>query len=361
MRIRRCVQVVAAAVAVALAGCGQHSGAPTGSRPPPATTTGIVPPGVATQGSRPPAGKLPPAAEPQSAPAPNQPAPGRILDVGKSPEGVVVDAATRTVAVAVRDPDQLVLLDADSAVITGRIPLPGSVRHLRLAADGGPVLVPVETANALVRVDLRNKTATPPIITGTSPHDAAVASNGSVFVSNELGGTVAVLRGNRIDKIFTDSVQPAGLAAAGTAMGMIDARANTLTVYDADKLSVLGSAPAGAGPTHLVVDRHGRMIAADTRGDAIRVFESRPAPREVASTSQPGGPYGLAYDPQRDRLWVTSSGSNQVVGYDMTQPTPREVAQIPTLQNPYTVSVDSATGRLFIAGVTAGRLQIIDT
>ncbi len=361
MSIRPCARVVTAVFALTLAGCGQHSGVPADSRTPAATTTGIVPPAVPTEGTRPAAGTLPPAAEPQSAPPPDRPAPGRIVQVGKSAEGIVVDAATRTVAVATRDPDQLVLLDADSAAITGRIPLPGSVRHLQLAADGGPVLVPVETANALVRVDLRNKTAAPPILTGTSPHDAAAASNGTVFVTNELGGTVAALRGNHLEKIFTDSVQPAGLATSGTAMGMLDARENTLTVYDAATLTVLGSAPAGAGPTHLVADRHGRLIAADTRGDVIRVFEPRPTPREVASTSQAGGPYGLAYDPQRDRLWVASSGTNQVVGYDMTQPTPREVAQIPTVQNPYSVSVDPATGRLFIAGVSAGQLQIVDT
>jgi len=68
----------------------------------------------------------------------------------------------------------------------------------------------------------------------------------------------------------------------------------------------------------------------------------------------------VAYDPARDRLWVASSGSNQVVGYDMTQATPRAVARITTVQNPYTLGVDATTGRLFIAGVTGGVLQVVD-
>ena len=280
--------------------------------------------------------------------------------MGKSPEGIVADDVTHTIAVATRDPNQLVLLDADSAAVTGRIPLPGSARHLELAAAGGSVLVPVETANALIRVDLRQKTQAPPIVTGTSPHDAAAAANGTVFVSNEHGGTVTALRGGHFAKVFTDCVQPAGLAASGTAVGMIDARKNTLTVYDADKLTVLGSTPAGIGPTHLIADRHGRMIAADTRGNAIRVFDPLPTPRQVANAAQAGGPYGLAYDPQRDRLWVASSGTNQVIGYDMAQPTPRQVQQIPTVQNPYSLTVDPRTGRLFVAGVTGGQVQVID-
>ncbi|MGZ4583393.1 MAG: YncE family protein, partial [Mycobacterium sp.] len=85
-----------------------------------------------------------------------------------------------------------------------------------------------------------------------------------------------------------------------------------------------------------------------------------PAPREVATVRQAGGPYGIAYDPGRDRLWVASSARNEVVGYDMTQPTPREIQRIPTVQDPYTVGVDPTTGRLFVAGVTAGVLQVID-
>lgn len=351
---------VAAATSVALAGCGgQSAPAPAGSAAPTATT-GIVASGVPTEGNRPPTDNLPPAAEPQSAPPPSTPAPGRIVPVGSAPEGVVADAVTRTIAVAKRDPNELVLINADTGEVTGRTPLPGVVRHLQLAAPGGPVLVPVESANALVRVDLPGGQAESQIIVGTSPHDASQAPNGTVFVANEGGGTVTVLRGDDIVKVFADSVQPAGMAPVGTSMGLLDVRKNDLTIYDTDKLSIVGSTSAGAGPTHLVADKHGRMIATDTRGDAVRVFTPLPQPREVGNIAQPGGPYGITYDGVRDRLWVASSGTNEVVGYDMTEPTPKEVARIRTVQNPYTLGVDSKTGRLFIAGATAGVVQIVD-
>ena len=65
---------------------------------------------------------------------------------------------------------------------------------------------------------------------------------------------------------------------------------------------------------------------------------------------QPGAPYGIAYDATRDRLWVASSATNEVVGYDMASNTPREVARVATVQNPYTLGVDATTGKLFIAG-----------
>lgn len=353
------------ATVVLVAGCGgtpsqdsASSTAATSAQQTTPTTTGLIPTGVPTEGTRPPADDLPPPAEPGQAPAPTGTPPGRIVPVGDAPEGVVVDAVTRTVAVAKRNPYELVLINADTGDVTERVPLPGAVRHLQLAKPGGPVLVPVESANALVRVDLPGGNAEPQIITGTVPHDASEAPNGSVFVANEHGGTTTVVRGDDIVKVFTDSVQPAGMAPVGNLMGMLDVRKNDLTVYDADKLTIVGSTPAGVGPTHLVADKHGRYIAADTRGNAVRVFSTDP--REVASVPQPGAPYGITYDPTRDRLWVASSATNEVIGYDMAQDTPREVARVATVQNPYTLGVDSTSGKLFVAGVTGGVVQIID-
>lgn len=319
-----------------------------------------MPSEVPTEGKRPPADSLPQAAEPRSAPPQTAPISGRTVPVGEAPEGVVVDAATRMVVVAKRDPNELVLLSADTGDVVNRVPLPGVVRHLQLADPGGPVLVPVESANTLVRVELPSGRALPQVVTGVVPHDASQAANGTVFVANEHGGTVTVLRGEEVVKVFADSVQPAGLASFGRSMGLVDVRKNDLTIYDTQNLTIVGSAPAGDGPTHLVADRHGRLIAADTRGDAVRVFEPLPTPHQVGEVAQPGGPYGIAYDRTRDLLWVASSGTNEAVGYEMSQATPREVRRLPTVQNPYTLGVDADTGRLFIAGVTGGVVQVVD-
>src|SRR6476659_8483550 len=140
---------LAASVALVLivGGCSSQPPADTGASSPQAAQTSlppaVMPSLVPTEGNRPPADDLPPPAEPQSAPPQTAPIPGRIVPVGKAPEGVVVDAPTRMVAVAKRDPNELVLLNADTGDVAQRVALPGFVRHLQLASPGGPILVPV--------------------------------------------------------------------------------------------------------------------------------------------------------------------------------------------------------------------------
>ena len=132
-------------VALLAVGCANDSPAPDQASTPAAvtpTTTGLLPPGVPTEGARPPADHLPPPAEPGQAPVPNGIPPGRIVPVGDAPEGVVVDALTRTVAVLKRNPNELVLLNADTGEITGHTPLPGSGRHLQLAKPAAPSWCP---------------------------------------------------------------------------------------------------------------------------------------------------------------------------------------------------------------------------
>lgn len=285
--------------------------------------------------------------------------PGRIVAVGTQPEGIVADAQTRTVAVLTREPNELVLLDADTAQVTGRTALPGFGRHLQLARPGGPVLVPVESADALVRVTLPGGEARAQIVTGTFPHDASQAADGTVFVANELGGTVTVLRGDAIVKVFTDSVQPAGLAPVGNAMGLLDVRKNDLTVYDTERLSIVGATPAGEGPTHQVADRHGRLIVTDTRvtpcGCSPRCrnharwgWRSSPEGPTASPTTRPAT--GCGWRPQaRTRSSATTWPSRRRARWRGFPPC-RTPTPWPSI----------LTGRLFVAGLTGGVVQIID-
>lgn len=304
--------------------------------------------------------ELPSAAEPAEAPPTSRPPAGRVVTVGPGAEGLVADAATHTVAVAVRNPARLVLLDGVAGAVRTEVPLPGVVRHLQLAAAGGPVLVPVEEADQLFRVALPGGGVPSRVGTGDGPHDATAAANGLVFVADEFGGTVSVLDGDRVVQVFDEPSQPGGLAAAGNLVGMIDVRDATLTVYDAAARSQLARLPAGDGPTHLVADKRGRLLVTDTRGDALLTYELTGQPLLRASTPLPGRPYGITYDPVRDRLWITLTDRNELVGLDLGTGTPTEAVRVPTVRQPNTVAVDSGTGRVFVASASDGTVQLFD-
>lgn len=300
------------------------------------------------------------AAEPADAPELARPPAGRVVATGPGAEGMVADAVTGSVAVAVRNPARLVILDGRTGALRAEVPLPGDVRHLQLAGPGGPVLVPVEGADRLVRVGLPAGGVLGTAVTGVGPHDATAAANGLVFVADEFGGTVTVLDGDRVATRYDEPNQPGGVAAAGNLVGMIDVKDSTLTVYDAAAGRQVARLPAGNGPTHLVADVRGGLIVTDTRGDALLTYELTPQPRLRSSTPLPGRPYGIAYDPVRDRVWVTLTDRNELVGLDVGSGTAVEVARLPTVRQPNTVAVDSATGRVFVAGPTDATVQLID-
>jgi DNA-binding beta-propeller fold protein YncE len=338
---------VLALVLVALAGC-------TGPTPPPAPSP-AAPPAAAP--------RVTPPASPADSPIPTVAPAGSVVPVGAGAEGIVVDPATRSVVVGVRDPDALVVLDEDTLRERARIALPGHLRHLVLAGPG-TVLVPDEDSNRLLTVDLPSARITASLVTGTSPHYVVATPDGTLFVADEAGHDVAVVRAGRVVARLPDAVMPGGMAVAGGRLGLVDVASDTLTIYDTTTLARLSSTPLGAGPTHEVADDRGDLVAADTRASALLFSTTAGSPAELAravprSMPLPGTPYGLAYDPARDRLWVTLTATNQLVGLDTRSEPPREIARIPTVRQPDTVAVDEATGRLAVAGATDGTVQLV--
>ncbi|MFG1643962.1 YncE family protein [Amycolatopsis sp. NPDC049252] len=316
--------------------------------------------GTVACGTTPPAApppSLPPAAEPAVAPPTGQAPAGQVLRVGAAPEGIVADAVTGLVAVGLRDPDRLGLLEGATGKLVKTVPLPGHLRHLQLAAPGGPVLIPDENSDRLLVVDLPAGTVRSTVQTGMSPHDATRAANGRLFAANENGRSVAVVENGRVIHTFTDVTQPAGLAAVGNLVGLVDVRQNDLSVYDAATLTRVARLPAGAGPTHVVADRRGHFVVIDTRGNAVLTFDPAASAHALARLPLPGTPYGVAYDTVRDRLWVTLTARNELVGIDLSGAAPRVTTTLPTVRQPDTVAVDTASGGLFVTGTADGVVE----
>jgi DNA-binding beta-propeller fold protein YncE len=276
--------------------------------------------------------RLAPAAEPARSPPLDREPAGTVVRIGHKPEGLAFDPVTGLLAVGLAGPDRLALVDGDTGRTVRRVPLPGSARHLRLAAAGGPVLVPAERADAIAQVSLPAGRVRSTRV-GRFPHDA-VRARGRLFVGDELGGVAATADRRHV--------------------GVVGVRERALEVFDTKTLESEGRVSVGIGPTH-VAGGGARFFVVDTRGGAL--LEVRLDPLRVHRRTHLGGtPYGIALDPERRRFWITLTGRNEVV--ELTDH--RVLRRFPAVRQANSVAVDPRTGRVFVASRSDGLLQYFD-
>ena len=283
-----------------------------------------------------------------------------MVHVGNAPEGLVADPVTRLVAVGLRNPDELALVDGRRGTVVRVVGLPESPRHLALEAAGGPVLVPAERANALVRVKLPAGRVESVTRVGRFPHDAA-ASGARVLVGNERGNSVSIVAGARTLATLRAPLQPGGVAALPSGLvAVVSVRARVISLYRLDPPELVAKANAGVGPTH-VVAALGRVYVVDTEGDAILAYRTEPRFELNGRANTPGAPYGIAVDARRRRLYVTLTARNELAEYALGPPAPRRLRiTYPTVRQPNSVAVDPRSGRVFVASRTDGTLELID-
>ncbi len=264
------------------------------------------------------------------------------------------DPTTGLVAVAVRDPDRLILLDGATLAIVKSVPLAGHARHLQLAGPGGPVLVPEEDANALAVVSLPNGDVTS-ITTGTSPHDATAVTGGYV-IGDEFGRSITIARTGQPAQTVTGLMQPGGVIGFGDQVAVVDVGNFTVSTYRVADGTRIAQVSAGKGPTHGVRTKDGQLVVVDTRGNQLlRYTESKL--KQTAAMSLPGTPYGLTADPSSDLIWVTLTGRNQLVGFNVTATSITEIARIDTVDQPDTIAVEPGSHTLFVTGTRTGVVQ----
>lgn len=142
----------------------------------------------------------------------------------------------------------------------------------------------------------------------------------------------------------------------GRRIAVVSARERRLDLYDSATRRRIGRAPAGLGPTHVACLDGGPCYVADTRGDALLVFSVGAGVEPTRRYGLPGGPYGLALDPARRRLYVTLPGRNELVAL-VAHGRPHVVSRWPTVRQPDSVAVDERTGDVLVTGRADGVLE----
>jgi len=317
--------------------------------------------GTDEQAYTPPKNLLPPPEPAKAPPLEEEPA-GRVFEVGPEPEGVVADPKTGLVAVGLRNPDELALVDGSSGKVVRKAKLPGSARHLNIAAPGGPVLAPGEPSDSFAQVSLPEGEVVEVTPVDNFPHNAAAAPSGRIFVISEAASTANVIEEGKVIETIKTPLGPGGVAATEDGLvGIVGVRGLALEIFEADTLDSTGIIDAGEGPTHVKAGPDNHFYVADTRGDALLVYEARQELRQIHRVALPeSSPYGLAVDLERSQLWVTLTARNRVVQYALEDGALREISSFPTVRQPNSVTVDPASGRVFVAGREDGVLQILD-
>lgn len=117
-------------------------------------------------------------------------------------------------------------------------------------------------------------------------------------------------------------------------------------------------APAGLGPTQVVVGADDRIYVTDTDGGSVLLFRHGEELKLVRRAAVPGKPYATALDRERGRLWVTVTERNEVVQVT-ADGAPRIRRRFATVRQPNAIAVDPRRGTVRVLGA-GGRLQAFD-
>lgn len=296
------------------------------------------------------------AATPAASPPPTATPSGTVLRVPGDVSAMVLDATSRTLAVAVTKPAQLLLYPIDSLRSDPKaVPLPGTVTHLSLAKPGGPVLAPVAGANEVVEVGV---TGTTSVVTVAGGPTSAATFDGKLLVTVPARNAVDEVVGTKVTRTITGEVNPEQILVANGKTVILDQIRSAVFDVNAVAGSVGAGLRAGQGATQAAVDGFGRVLVTDSRTDQLIAFSADPV-LERQSVPATGVPYGIAVDTTRDIAWVTETKLNQVTGYQLTGGQPVRKYRLPTVRQPDSVAVDPVSGRVFVASADGGGVQVM--
>lgn len=293
--------------------------------------------------------------EPARAPVSTAPEGAVLTLTADDPEGVVV--ANGQAVLAARRPGALVVVGLSPLQTVRILPVPGAARHLQLA--GSNVLLPGEDTDSLSVVDPATGQLLGTARVGDHPHDAVDVA-GTTVVTEEDAHSLAFVRDGKVLGRLSGLDTPGGIAGDSDRAAAVEVRGRVLTVVDVARRTVVAKVPVGAGPTHVIALGGGRVAVADTSGDEVLVVQISGRPRVLSRLHLAGKPYGLAFDADRDVLWVATTADNVLHRLLVTRGGLTSGDTWRTVQQPNSLAVVPATGAVVVVGATRpGRVQVI--
>jgi DNA-binding beta-propeller fold protein YncE len=277
-------------------------------------------------------------------------------------DSITFDPVTRNVLLVSQESPTVRIVAADnvessSAAMTGRdVSIDGNIRDVSIASDGNALL---SMDNQVVKLNLTSGEQT--TFPSLDPANSAVElADGRIAIGTERGTVHVVDPSSDTSQTISGLASVDELAVTGDNVSALDHRQTSLTDINLEEDRLGSALRAGEGATHLVTDRFGRILVTDTTGDELLVFTADPL---LLRQRFPVGdsPYAVAYDETADRVWVTLTASNEVVGLDLSSGIPVETNRYNTVRQPNSLAVDSSTGTLVVGSATGDGVQVIPT
>ena len=292
-------------------------------------------------------------ARPAVAPPASAVTEGRTVDVDGPVRAMV--ASGDGVAVQLADRDRLLW-----GRVTGTEWVPGPVVDLPAGAgdaapgiDGG-VVVPY--GDGFVLVDPRGETRR---VDGLGAVTAVAQLRDGRVATADPSGTVTI----RAADGSAEHEVP-GLSAVDQLVVARDGSLSALSRPDTVFASIDPRGPeagpklrAGRGAGRAAVYSGDSTIVSDTVGDALLVYSTSPVSLHQMFPV-PHAPWAVADDPTRSVVWVTSTGSNRVLAYDLRDGQGVERADVATVRQPDSMVVTDS-GTLVVASATDGVLHLL--
>lgn len=297
-----------------------------------------------------------PAGPAQSPPVTATPA-GVVQPIGRAIEAITFDPVTTTTALLTDGSTRVLLLNgSDPAAPPREIALDGAAAQAVRGADG-TLLLPMN--QQVTRLDLRTGDAARVAIDGDA-RSAADLGDGRLAVGLADGETRILGPDGAVSQSIPGLASVDALAVTGNALTALDRHQTSLTQLNLQDGSLGLALRAGEGATELATDHFGRILVTDTTGNELLVYTTDPLMLRQRFPTAPA-PFGVTYDDRSDLVWVTLTGSNEVVGYDLSTGIPVEKSRYRTVHQPNSVAVDGTTGELLVGSAAGDGLQRIRT
>lgn len=297
------------------------------------------------------------AADPVTSPAPTRLPDGTVAEAPPIVE-MVGDEGSDLLVALLNDRRQLAVYNrADPTTPTRVVNAPGPARSISAGPDGTVLIVTdagvdvLDPASGELRTIDPDTDATPTAAAARGDGYAIGTDDGAVHLINADGSADRTITGlGGIDRIL----------ARPEAVSVIDRVQSSVRSVDLDDNRAGPALRAGEGVGTAVGSADGTIVSTDVRDGELLVFTDDPLVLRQRFPI-PDGPFAVAYDSGTGLVWVTVTGLNEVVEWDISEGIPVESRRFRTVQQPNSLVFDRQSGDLFVGSAVGGGLQRIPT